>query len=278
MDKLKKLFVKLAEVDAPAGFEEPMMKSLMLELKPYVDSVVVDNRGNVIDVKKGIEDSSPSIALIAHMDQIGFIVSYIEPRGIIRFRKLGNPVNGAIQGQHMHLLSHKGPISGVVGIKPGHVITPEEARRIPPIEDMYIDIGVYSKEEAEDRGVRVGTPIVYDAPTVTLAGPNLIASRSVDNRAGCAALIKIAEDLMNEPHECTVFFVGSVEEEVGWKGAQTATFKIDPDMAIAIDTAPAGWQPDVDMKNIVYEVGRGPAIKVSSLDGPITLTLCLIPL
>jgi len=88
LDKLKELFVKLAEVDAPAGFEEPMMKVLKRELEPHVDSVNVDRRGNVVGVKKGIEASTPSIALVAHMDQIGFIVSYVESRGFIRFRKL----------------------------------------------------------------------------------------------------------------------------------------------------------------------------------------------
>lgn len=270
LDKLKELFVKLAEVDAPAGFEEPMMSVLKRELEPHVDNVTVDRRGNVVGVKKGIEDNTPSIALVAHMDQIGFIVSYVEARGFLRFRKLGKPVDGAIQGQHVRVLTKRGSVIGVVGLKPGHITTPEEARRIPPLEDMYIDVGVNSKEEAEALGVRVGAPIVYDAPSVTLARPGLMASRSVDNRAGCAALIKIAEKLGNVPHGCSVFFVGSVEEEMGWKGAQTATFDIDPDMAVAIDTTPAGWQPDVNMKNLVYEVGKGPVIKISELGGAIT--------
>lgn len=106
---------------------------------------------------------------------------------------------------------------------------------------MYIDIGVNSREEAHVRGVRVGCPITYDGQPLTLSNPNLIASRSVDNRAGCTALIQVAKRLKNAPPECTVMFVGTVEEEIEWRGAQTASFTLNPDMVVVVDTAPAGF-------------------------------------
>lgn len=265
MEDLRELFLNLASVDAPSGFEEPMMKILKEELEPYVNSISVSTRGNIIGIKKGITDDSPSIALVAHMDQIGFLVSYIEERGFIRFRKLGGPVDRAIQGQQLRLITKHGPIVGVVGIKPGHITPPEESRQIPPIEEMYIDIGVENKKEAEKAGVRVGTPIVYNMPSIILVKPNLIASPSVDNRAGCAALIQIAKHLKGYSHESTIYFVGSVEEEIGWRGAQVALYSVSPDIAVVIDTLPAGWQPDIVMRDLVYEIGKGPAIKVSEI-------------
>lgn len=264
---LKNLFFKLVMVDAPSGFEEPMMRVLRDELKPCVDNIHITTRGNVIGIKNGEKESAPSIALIAHMDQIGFLVSYIEKNGFIRFRKLGGAVDRAIQGQQLRLITDKGPVIGVVGIKPGHITSVKESRKIPKIEEMYIDIGVSSVEEAEDEGVKIGTPIVYNAPPILLAKTNLIASPSVDNKAGCTALVQIAQQLKECTLDSTIFFIGSVEEEIGWRGAQVALYDITPDMAVVIDTLPAGWQPDVTMRDLVYEVGKGPAIKVSEMSG-----------
>jgi endoglucanase len=272
LNNLKELFLKLVSIDSPAGFEDPMMKVLKQELEPYVDNISISTRGNVVGKKVGTtgrlkknKNPTPSLALIAHIDSIGFLVSFIEERGFIRFRKLGGPVDRAIQGQQVRLMGKKGPILGVVGMKPGHITTPEESRRIPSIEEMYIDIGVESAKEAAEIGVQLGTPIVYNMPPITLAKKNMIASPYVDNRGGCAALIQVAEQLKDYPHEYTIYYVGTVEEEIGWRGAQCALYNNQPDMAVVIDTAPAGWQPDVIMRDLVYEIGKGPIIKVSEM-------------
>ncbi len=260
-DSLLDLFYRLAEVQAPSGFEEPMMKAFIDEIKPYVDEVHVTPRGNVIATQKGTNPKAPKVALIAHLDQIGFIVFNIDPTGFVRFRKLGGSVTRAIQGQHLQILTEKGPVVGVVGMKPGHITTPAEANTIPPIEDMYIDIGAASKDEVEVMGVRNGTPITYSTTPIKLAN-GLIASPSIDDRTGCAAVIHVAKTFAKKRPKATVYYIGSVEEEIGLRGAETCLHDLDVDMAVAVDTFPAGYQPDVNMRDLFYEVGKGAGLHV----------------
>jgi len=260
-DSILDLFYKLAEVQAPSGFEEPMMKAFIDEIKPYVDEVHGTPRGNVIATQKGTNPKAPKVALVAHLDQIGFIVFNIDPTGFVRFRKLGGSVTGAIQGQHLQILTEKGSVIGVVGIKPGHITTPAEANTIPPIEDMYIDIGAANRNEAEMMGVRNGTPITYATTPVKLAN-DLIAAPSIDDRAGCAAVIHVAKTFAKKRPKATVYYIGSVEEEIGLRGAETCLHDLDVDMAVAVDTFPAGYQPDVNMRDLFYEVGKGAGLHV----------------
>jgi putative aminopeptidase FrvX len=264
--ELKEVFFRLVEVGSPSGFEEPMMRALSSELDPFVDEVYVSRRGNVVGVKRGTDDEAPSVALVAHTDQVGFAVFGVDDRGFVRFRRVGGAVTRAIQGQHLRILTDKGPVPGVVGLKPGHITTPEEARTVPPIEEMYIDVGAGSRGEAEAMGVRVGTPIVSGARPLELAN-GLIASPGVDDRGGLTALVTVAGALRDEKIPATVYFIGSVEEEIGLRGASVALFDLDVDMAVAIDTFPAGYQPDVNMRDLVYEVGKGPAIHVGETGG-----------
>ncbi len=264
--ELKEIFLRLTEVGSPSGFEEPMMRALKSELAPLVDEVYISPRGNVIGIKRGMDDDAPSVALVAHTDQVGFVATNVDERGFVRFRRIGGTVTRAIQGQQVYFLTEKGPVPGVVGIKPGHITTPEEARTTPPIEEMYIDIGAYNKGEAEGMGVKVGTPIVIRARPIELAN-GLIASPGVDDKGGLTALITVAGTLKDERIPSTVYFIGSVEEEIGLRGASVALFDLDMDMAVAIDTFPAGYQPDVNMRDLVYEVGKGPAIHVGEIGG-----------
>ncbi len=260
-DSILDLFYKLAEVQAPSGFEEPMMKAFIDEIKPYVDEVHGTPRGNIIATQKGTNPKAPKVALVAHLDQIGFIVFNIDPTGFVRFRKLGGSVTRAIQGQHLQILTEKGPVVGVVGMKPGHITTPAEANTIPPIEDMYIDIGAASRDEAGMMGVRNGTPITYSTTPVKLAN-DLIAAPSIDDRAGCAAVIHVAKTFAKKRPKATVYYIGSVEEEIGLRGAETCLHDLDVDMAVAVDTFPAGYQPDVNMRDLFYEVGKGAGLHV----------------
>ena len=263
-DSILELFYRLEEVQAPSGFEEPMMRAFIDEIKLHVDDVHGTPRGNVIATQTGTDPKAPKVALVAHLDQIGFIVFNIDDTGFIRFRKIGGSVTRAIQGQHLQILTEGGPVVGVVGMKPGHITTPVEEHVIPLIEDMYIDIGATSRDEAEALGVRRGIPITYATTHVKLAN-DLLAAPSIDDRTGCTAIIHIAKTFAKRRTRATIYYIGSVEEEIGLRGAETCLYDIDVDMAIAVDTFPAGYQPDVNMRDLFYEVGKGPGIHVGEL-------------
>ena len=261
---LKETFTRLVAVDSPFGFEEPMIRHFKEALAPYVDEVMETPRGNVVGVQRGTDPEAPKVALAAHMDQVGFTVFNIDKRGFIRFRKVGGASNRAILGQRVRLVTAKGPVPGVVGIKPGHVTPASEANTVPPIQEMYIDVGAWSREEAEEMGVKVGTPIAFDAEPQELAN-DLIASHAVDDKAGLTVLIAVAKALKDEEIQATVYYIGTVEEEGGLRGAAVALHDLDVDAAVAVDTAPSGWQPDVNMRDVVYEVGKGPAIHIGEI-------------
>jgi endoglucanase len=254
------------KVKSPSGFEEPMISTLKSDLNPFVDKVYDTPRGNVVGIQEGSGKGVPSIALLAHMDQVGFTVFNIDDRGFIRFRRLGGAVTRAIQGQQIRILTEKRPVLGVIGIKPGHITKPEEANTIPPIEEMYIDVGAKNQREVEEMDVKIGSPIVTNAQPIEL-GNDMISSPGVDNRAGLTALIATAKILKDVKTPATVYYVGTVEEEVGLRGAEVVLYDLDVDMAIAIDTCPAGWQPDVVMRDLYYEVGMGPAIHIGGFSG-----------
>jgi putative aminopeptidase FrvX len=263
-DTLLGLFYRLVEVQAPSGFEEPMMRTFIDEICVHVDEVHPTPRGNVVAIQKGTDPEAPKIALVAHLDQIGFIVYNIDATGFIRFRKIGGPVTRAIQGQHLQILTENGAIVGVVGMKPGHITTPSEANSIPPIEDLYIDIGADNRGDAESMGVGIGRPITYMTQPVKLAN-GLVASPSVDDRVGCAAIIHIAKNFAKMHPRATVYYVGSVEEEIGLRGAETCLHDLDVDMAVAVDTFPAGYQPDINPRDLYYEIGKGPGLHVGEI-------------
>ena len=263
---LKQVFYRLVKVGAPSGFEEPMIVKLKEELAPYVDEVYDTPRGNVVAVQHGTDPKAPKVALAAHMDQVGFVVHNIDERGFIRFRRLGGAVTKAIQCQHIRFITEKGPVYGVVGVKPGHVTPPQEARTVSAVEDMYIDVGAKSRSEVEGMGIHIGTPAVIDLKPLELEN-GLIASPAVDDRVGLTSLVGVASALKEKDIPSTVYYIGTVEEEIGLRGASVVLNDLDVDMAVAIDTFPAGWQPDVKMRDIIYEVSKGPAVHLGETGG-----------
>ncbi|TRO47296.1 hypothetical protein E2P65_04555, partial [Candidatus Bathyarchaeota archaeon] len=237
---IKDIFLRLAEVDSPSGYEEPMMRHMLSELSPLCDEVHVTPRGNVVGVQRGTDEDAPTVAIEAHMDQVGFIVANINDRGFIRFRRIGGALERTLMGQHLRAVTEKGPVTGVVGLKPGHITTPEEARSVPPLNEMYIDLGAKSREEVKSMGIEIGTPMVWAAPPVELAN-GLIASPGVDDKAGLTSIIAVADRLKGVQIPSTVYYLAVVEEENGLRGAYSVLYDLDVDMAVAIDTTSAGY-------------------------------------
>ena len=234
---MKDLLKKLADASGVSGFEDDVRNIMMDELKGQVDELEVDTLGNMIATRYGSPDGK-KIMLAAHMDEIGLMVRYIDKNGFIKFSKIGGIDDQMLLNQEVTIHTSNGDITGVIGSKPPHRMKEAERKKIIDYENMFIDIGVSDREEAE-KIVKLGDTITIDQEFVSLG--NLYKGKALDNRIGCAVLVEVMKKAKTN---ATIYGVGTVQEEVGLKGARTAAFKLNPDMALALDVTIAGDHPE----------------------------------
>ena len=250
---------KLCNAHGVTGREEQVAALMEKFLKPYVDEVRQDKLGNVIGVKKG-KKNAPKVMLAAHMDEIGLLVKTISKEGFLQFAKIGGIDDRILLAQSVLVLAEKGPLRGIIGSKPPHIQKEEERKRIIPYDELFIDIGATSREEAQKMGVKVGDTIAFDAKFARI-GKNIATGKALDDRIGCAIIIEALKRL--EKTECTVYAVGTIEEEVGLRGASTSAFGICPDVGIALDVTVAGDTPGVKEVEAPVVTRKGPALTVA---------------
>ncbi len=256
MDELLK---RLLNASGVSGHEHDVAAIMQEELAKSCDEVKIDNFGNVI-ARKG--SGKLKIMLAAHMDEIGLLVKHVTKEGFIHFIKIGGVDDRILLGQRVVIKAAGGDVMGLIGAKPPHLTKEEERKRPVKYEDMFIDIGAKSREEALQK-VALADPIIFEPNSGTLSN-GLCYGKAIDNRLGCFALLKIMERLKVE---ATVYAVGTAQEEVGLKGARTSSFKVDPDFAIAIDTALAGDIPGLSEKESALKIGAGVAITMIEASG-----------
>ncbi len=242
---MKSLIQELVETVSPSGYEKNIREVIRTKVEPYADEVQVDALGNLIAIKGQPKEGGKKIMLAAHMDEIGIIATHIDKSGFIRFTTIGGVQRNTCIGGRVHFLNGT---QGVIGYE-----AMEDPNKLPTFNQMYIDVG------ANDRSgcpVRVGDVAAFDRP-FTAYGDRLV-SKAMDDRIGVAVLIETMRLLKSSPNQ--VYFVFSVQEEVGLRGATTAAFGLDPDIGIAVDVTRSGDTP----KGIKMDValGSGPAIKV----------------
>lgn len=257
----KGLLEKLSNAHGVSGYEGTIRQIIEEEVRPYVDEINTDKMGNLIATKNG---GSPVVMLAAHMDEIGLMVKYVDDKGFARFTKTGGWFDQTLLNQRMIMHTENGPLYGVLGSKPPHAIKEEEKNKVIKADDMFIDVGAKSKEDAEKMGVKTGTPVTSDIDFKSL-GNDLVTGKAFDNRAGCVMLIE-ALSLMKDV-KATVHAVFTVQEEVGLKGAKTSAFRLNPDVALATDVTITGDHPGIEKKDSSIEMGKGPSITVSDADG-----------
>ena len=238
-----KLLEKLTMCASPSGRESAISDIIREELKDVCDEIFTDTLGNLICHKKG---EGKKLMLAAHMDEIGFMVNYIDENGFIRFSPIGgilkyNSINSTIEFTN----GEKGKISYENKENPSSV----------GFEKMYIDIGASSKEEAEKR-VQIGDMAVYSGNFAQIG--DKIMSKALDDRVGCWAIIRAMQNVKETPND--VYAVFTVQEEVGLRGAKTAANLINPDIAVAVDVSNVGDTPKSLELNL--SLGKGPAIKM----------------
>ncbi len=249
---------KLSNACGVTGNETPV-RELMIELmKPLVDEITVDRLENVIAVKKG-KPGAPKIMLAAHMDEIGLIVKTITKEGFLQFSKMGGIDDRILLAQKVAVYTKKGAYPGIIGSKPPHIQKEEERKKILAYDDLFIDVGAENREAATKMGISVGNPVAFDVKYIPL-NDNLVMGKAFDNRAGCLAMVETLK-LLGQT-DCTICAVGTVQEEVGLRGAGTAAFGVDPDLALALDVTVAGDVPGVREYDTSVKTGKGPALTV----------------
>ncbi len=245
------LIKTLTAVRGISGREKAVSDKLLAMMAPLTDKCCNDPMGSLIAYKKGTapDGERKTVMLCAHMDEIGFLVTFIEDSGMIRVAPIGgiNPVAAAFTN-----VTFGNGVKGILVLEAG--TSPADTK----VEKLYVDIGAKDKKEAE-RKVAIGDFCALEGKVTRLCGRR-IAGRPMDDRVGCAVLVKIAEKLKETPVRDDVYFVFSVQEEVGLRGAKTAAFGINPDVAFAYDVTGTG--DTIGAKPMACSVGGGAAIKL----------------
>lgn len=252
---------KLSNACGIAGREEEVRSLMRNFLKPHVDEVKEDKLGNVIGIKKGKKNAS-KVMLAAHMDEIGLLVKTVSKEGFIQFAKIGGIDDRILLAQKVIVYTEKGPLDGIIGSKPPHIQKEEERKRVLTYDELFIDIGAENQEQAKKMGVKIGDPVGFDIKFAKI-GKNIVIGKAFDDRVGCAVMVEAMKRL--EKTECTVYAVGTVQEEVGLRGATTAAFGIYPDVGIALDVTIAGDVPGVREVEAPIKLGKGPSIEIADM-------------
>jgi putative aminopeptidase FrvX len=239
---------------------ENQVRDIMVELlKPYVDKIQVDPMDNVMAIKK-TKSKTPKVMLAAHMDEVGLMVKTITKDGFIQFSKMGGIDDRILPAQKVTIHTKKGVLTGIIGSKPPHIQKEDERKKIIQSDELFIDAGAESKEDAIKMGIAIGDPVAFDIKYLQLGNGNVIG-KAFDNRAGCITMVETMRLLKDV--DCNVCAVGTVQEEVGLRGAAGAAFGVDPDIAIALDVTIAGDVPGVREYDTTVKMGKGPALTIS---------------
>jgi len=261
--ELKRLLKLLIEATGPPGFEDSIQKLVKDEINSFADETQLDPLGNYIFIKKGKNPKLPATLIMAHMDEIGMLVRYINPKGFILFSYLGGFFDQTTLSQRVIIHGSKGDVFGVIGMKPPHLMNLEERKKVVTREQMFIDIGASSAEEVKALGIEIGDCITWLGSYQELSN-DLFCGKALDNRVLLAVMI---ETFKNTKPNAPLICVASVREEVGLQGARTSAFGISHDypiaLGISLDIALAGDFPLVKPEASPIFLGKGPTITIA---------------
>jgi len=252
---------KLSNACGVAGREDEVKALLKQMLKPNMDEVKEDKLGNIIGVRRG-KKGAPSVMLAAHMDEIGLMVKNTTKEGFVQFAKIGGIDDRILIAQRVNVHTNKGAVPGFIGSKPPHIQKEEERKKIVEADELFIDIGAKDKEEAEKMGVKVGDPISFDIKFARM-GKDTVVGKAFDDRVGCTVLVETMRRLSSV--DATVYAVGTIQEEVGLRGAAIAAFQLYPDVGIAVDVTISGDVPGVKEVEAPIKMRKGPSLTVMDL-------------
>ena len=268
MDSLRDLLTELMLIPGLSGHEDRVRRAIKAHLMAAGIDSRSDRMGNLIASFPGDPDA-PVVMVFAHMDQLGFVVRKIDEDGLIRVARLGGVPERALASQPVVIATRAGDIPGVIANTSHHATLPEEKYQVLATPDIHIDTGHTSRAEAMAAGLQIGDPVTYRPHAMALAGTR-IAGTAIDDRAGCAVLIELAQRLAVRQTGPTVHVVFTTQEEFNLRGALPAAQALAPDIAIQIDLMLATDTPDMADTGDMH-LGQGPGISLYSFHGRGTL-------
>lgn len=248
------LIKQLSDMSGVSGYENNVGEFVKSLFSKYCDEVTGDNMGNVIAIKKSKAQNPYKLMIEAHMDEIGLMVTNIDDNGFLSFTTVGG-IDARILLANEVTVHGKKDLFGIIGAKPPHVLTADERTKTVPVDKLYIDIG-YDKKSAMEL-VSPGDVVTFKNKFLELKN-GIVSTKSQDDRTSVAILYSVMKKLCNVDCPYDLYFVASVQEEVGLRGAKTAAYGINPDMAIVIDVCHAST-PDSGSDG-VYDFGSGAII------------------
>lgn len=264
------LLEELCAIHAVSGREDAMTAYIRERIAPLVDEITVDRLGNVVGIVKGEQYPECRLMLQAHMDELGLIVRNITDDGYLLIERVGGIPEKSLLGQRVDILTDTGElITGYVGTKSHHITRPDEKYVVPKVHDMFIDVGVQSREDVRDLGIQVGDPATY-YPNFQRFGDGMICSKALDNRIGVYVLLDVLETIAKNRPACTIVFSFTVLEEFSIRGSLPTVTLTKPDAIISIDITIATDTP-VDENLHPVAMRKGPAIKMMDFHGRGTL-------
>ncbi len=264
MDDLAALLRLFADAHGLSGYEDDVAALLKREMEPLVDEVRIDAMGNVIGVRAG---TGPAVMVAAHMDEIGLMVRHVDEDGYLRVVSVGGWFDQTILSQRVIIHGRDGKkLAGVVGSRPPHLMDADERKKMVKLKDMFVDCGATSAADAAEMGVEVGSPITIDRELRPL-GNDFVTGKALDNRAGVVMMLSALQRLQGREVKATIQAVGTVQEEVGLKGARTSAYGLSPDVALATDVTIPGDHPGVSKNEASVVAGKGPSITILDAAG-----------
>lgn len=231
-DRTVELLRLLSNTAGAPGFEEPIRKVMVEQMKPLATTLTFDGMGSILATQG---TSGPKIMVDAHMDELGGMVRRITPKGLLTMQMLGGWLDQALVDQRWVIIGSKGPVKAVTGIRDVHVVPAEERTRVYNRDGLYLDVGATSEAEVRAMGISVGDPIVPDAPFEVLNGTGNYLGKAWDDRVGCAVVIEAMRRLATTPHPNQIVYAITTQEEIGLRGAHTAADVVKPELGIAIE-------------------------------------------
>lgn len=275
-DSLIKILTQLDNAYGVSGNEEAVIYVLKDLMEDLFDEYFEDALGNQYYTKYG-KKKEKSVAFVAHMDEIGFAVSYIEENGMARLLPVGFHDERLSANQQMTVITKTGTVNGVTGTIPFHFLSSEDMEKPLKIADLCLDFGTASREETKALGVDVGDYATFSANGGMLNGGPVYCGKSVDNRAGCAVLVELMRQLKAHGPEVTTHAVFSVQEEVGMRAGGPIAYRLNPDLFVGLDLTLARGIPGIEWNMCHTEMNKGVAINYFDWDPELGMTGNNIP-